>query len=996
MIDQADSITRLDALAAPLEGTSLIEASAGTGKTYTITGLYLRLVLETDCRVDEILVVTYTIAATEELRDRIRRRLVDAERALRGDPTDDAFLGPLIDRLEDRPGALDKVQRALRAFDEAAIFTIHGFCQRVLVDGAFESAMPFETEIVADPRDTAQEVVDDFWRREMHEVSPMFVRFLLDSAVSPEGLCGFLLPYLGKPDLQILGEGSDGPLAEAEARLKKAYREARRCWREHGDDVRTLVSESASLHGGKYAARYLGGWFDQVEAVFATDEPSFKIVEKDSRFEKFTESKIVEGTKQKCIPPKHEFFGLAEELLDATRTVSQMFDARLVSMKERLLGWGRDEIECRNRANRVQTFDDLVVNLLRALRAGEGRGERLATSIRGRYRAALIDEFQDTDPVQYEVFDRIYGGHDNPVFLVGDPKQAIYSFRGADIFAYLEARAGADRQFTLDVNWRSNPRLIEAVNTIFARSEDPFLHEGIPFLRARAAERPPDELLEDGVEGAPMRIWRVRPTEENRSWSVDDAVTACSTATAAEISRLLTLAGEGRALIGDRPLAGGDIAVLVRTHRHGRAVRDALLQLGVPSVQHAQEDVFSSPEANELERVLLAVVEPSRENLVRSALATDLIGIRGDELFALAEDEKRWVEWIERFHEFHGIWRDRGFIRMFRTVVEDLGVAQRLLAYRDGERRLTNLLHIAELLQAKGRRNGAGMEGVVQWLSDRSGNEDMLAEDDDRLLRLESDENLVKIVTMHRSKGLEYPVVFCPFAWHGFLWGEKETSFLFHGEDGETYLDIGTGNSENRDKALQEERAENLRLLYVALTRARVRTYLAWGAIHNAPKSAPTWLLHPEVKPKSRDLSGETIERDLAELVAEGGGSIDVSDIRLEVGERYRPAGDKAPVFESREFDGQVAEGWRMSSFSSLTAGAHATAHPSSQPASGMASEAPDHDSIGELPEVATEVIAEERTIHDLPAGARTGTCLHLIFERIDFAWPQECGRRAC
>jgi len=998
------AVERLDPLEAPLAGITLIEASAGTGKTYTITGLYLRLVLEMDLRVDRILVVTYTIAATEELRDRIRRRLVELLEALRRGGSEDAFLQALVERAADRDEAVRRVDRALRGFDEAAIFTIHGFCQRVLADSAFESGMPFETEIVADPRETLQEIVDDFWRRELDRATPGFIEYVFDKRLpgreelSPERLCDELLPLLGKPDLEVRGAASPGDLAELEARLLETYGPARELWRTTRDEVAEIVRRSAALNRARYRPAWIDGWIEDLERALEPASPQVAALERCKHLRKFTASEIRGSTKKGKVPPRSAFFERCEELCDAAEALASAYGSALVDFRRRLLSYASTELPSRNRRERVQSFDDLLVNLLRALRAPRA-GAAVAASVRERYRAALIDEFQDTDPVQYEIFRRVFGVDGAPVFLVGDPKQAIYSFRGADIFAYLAARRDSDRRYTLDVNWRSQPGLIGAVNTLFGRSENPFLFEGIPYPPAEPA-REGEPLLVDGEPLVPLRLFRVPEHESKKPWDVKEAEEACARGTAAEITRLLRLGSEGRALLGDRPVEGGDVAVLVRTHWQGRAVRDALLRLGVPSVQHLQDDVFASPEAAELERVLHAVVEPGSERCVRAALASDLIGLGGQELHALSEDERAWVEWIERFHELHGLWRDHGFVRMFRTLLRTLSVPERLLDFRDGERRLTNLLHLEELLQAHARPRAVGMEGLLEWLSERRQTDRALAEDDDRLLRLESDEHLVKIVTMHRSKGLEYPIVFCPFLWSGTLRTRRAEVLLFHEED-RIVADLGSPDwEENRERALFEERAENQRLLYVALTRARSHTTFAWGSIRSSAYSAPAELIHAGRERKGAVLPELAIDEDLASLVRESKGSIGVQTLPRPSDERFLAGGDDGAELAARPFEGTVRPGWRITSFSSLVAG-HAPELPdrdAEPPADGVpADPLPDAEPARGAPggagAIPTDIgapeaagpEAQERTIFTFPGGTRAGTCLHHVFERLDF-----------
>ena len=403
----------------------------------------------------------------------------------------------------------------------------------------------------------------------------------------------------------------------------------------------------------------------------------------------------------------------------------------------------------------MQSYDDLLLNLQAAL-TDRQRGPKLAVSVRERFAAALIDEFQDTDPTQYTIFQSIYQDSGQPVFLVGDPKQAIYSFRGADIFAYLRARQQAGKEHTLVTNWRSDPGLIRAVNALFSNRPLPFLLEQIPFQEVQAASKERPCLLADDGAQAPLRFWFVGCREDNKRQNKGDINPLIARATAGRIATLLELGQQNKAYLVDngrqRPLSGGDIAVLVRSSRQALLIRAALLDVGVPSVQHSQDSVFESWEAQELEWVLRAVAAPRQEELVRAALLTELFGVSGDELQPLMQQERDWENVLFEFNDYHELWRDQGFIQMFRALLNRRDVYRCLLGLRDGERRLTNVLHLAELLQSASMVERLGMSGLLKWLAEQR--QAQVVKDEVRQLRLESDAELVKIVTIHKSKGL--------------------------------------------------------------------------------------------------------------------------------------------------------------------------------------------------------------------------------------------------
>lgn len=432
---------RLDPLYIPLDHFNLIEASAGTGKTYTITALYLRLVVEAAIPVNRILVVTYTNAATKELRDRIRERLAHVRLAfLRGRAgEDDELATRLLDLVADRELAVRRLTNAARGFDEAAIFTIHGFCKRVLGDNAFESGLSFETELLADTGDLLQEIVDDFWRREFYGASPSVVRYFLDERYSPERLLGEIVRHLGKPYLNVLVPGGERDGAALERAFVAAFRHAASEWSRDRAAIEALLLKSPALNRQKYSLKWLPGWLDSLDQYLTAEQPKPVLF---GKFGQFTASRLQESVNKGKTAPQHPFFAACETLKAACEALA---DYCRHQIPVKLLAYCNAELAARKRQRQVQSYDDLLVDLHDAL--GQRRqGEALIELLRRRYSAALIDEFQDTDPVQYAIFRRIYAGTGKPVFLVGDPKQAIYSFRGADIFAYLTARRDAPRR----------------------------------------------------------------------------------------------------------------------------------------------------------------------------------------------------------------------------------------------------------------------------------------------------------------------------------------------------------------------------------------------------------------------------------------------------------------------------------------------------------------------------------------------------------------------
>jgi exodeoxyribonuclease V beta subunit len=976
----------LDILEEPLDGFRLIEASAGTGKTHTLADLYLRLVLEGGRTVDRILVVTFTVAATAELRDRIRTRLEAAREAfLAGAPAgprDDVLAG-LLARSPERAAAARRLAQAVQGFDEAAILTIHGFCQRVLRESAFESGQPFEAELVPDEGEILQEVVDDFWRKRLYQAPRLLVGFLIGQGWTPDGLVKIIRSYLRRSSLAVRPPISPPVGPEAESRYETCYREAREVWQTDRASIETLLRGQTSLNGTKYPPRSLPDWLEEIDAFLRPVEAHGAWC---SRVQKLAAGALRAAVKKGCAPPAHPFFAACERLTEAWQSQLEYLAFRAKELKLDLLDYCRRELALRKERRQLTAYQDLLLRLDRAL--GDPGGGALIASLRRRYSAALIDEFQDTDPVQYSIFSRIYRRSGLPVFLVGDPKQAIFGFRGADIFAYLKAGRDAEARRTLEWNWRSAPGLVQAVNAVFGSAEKPFLFDEIAFHPVRPVEKERKPLVVAEDDHAPLRFWCLARVDEHEQLSKGKAGDAAIQATAGDIARLLAAADRGEARIGEAALRGGDIAVLVRTNAQADRMREALLKRGVASVQLGESSAFGTHEAAEIERVLLAVAQPGREPLVRAALATDLFGLRGNALEALGEDEAAWEDRANAFVEYQALWRDLGFVQMFRRLMKAEGVAARLLGFDDGERRLTNVLHLTELLQAAAAADHLGMDGLIDWLAARRQSGEAAPEE--AQLRLESDENLVKIATIHKSKGLQYPLVFCPFLWDVSLRDKDEgLGILFHDpdEDDRVTLDAGSDRIEEaRVLAEREALAENLRLAYVAMTRAEHRCTVVWGNINGGELSGLAYLLHQpaeltrgaepvaSVRGRAKGLDDREVLADLTKLAQSADGAIAV--------ERLSPAeplaiGPSAPVPESlqaRPFAGKVPKGWQVTSFSGLMAGSHREASDYD------AAPSPERGSRPALPGQAPPDIA------DFPRGVRAGIFMHALFASLDFA----------
>ena len=1003
-------MTVFDLLDAPLEGSNLIEASAGTGKTHNIVGLFVRLVVEKELSARDILVVTYTIAATEELRDRIRRRLVEMERALLHGKGDDPFTDGLIRKIrqsnrEERARRL--LNAAIRDFDEAAIFTIHSFCYRMLQEHAFESGALFDTELIPDEDTIKREFAQDFWRRHFYEAPLEFVAYSLEQHLGPDYYLKLLQRAHSSPAVSLLPDTPPTDMARIydEIRLYNLlFSDLRSLWGTQKEAIAERL-QRPGLNGRIYG-KNVAPLLEALAEFFAQEKPPFPLMK---GFEKITAKKIGSSLNKGQQAPEHPFFHLADRFQDQAGTLGRLFEDHLIFLRMKIIRQAQTELSARKQQRNVLAYDDLLNRLYAALQTDRGR--ELARKIRNRFKAVLIDEFQDTDPIQYTIFKSLFLTKENdrqcPFFVIGDPKQAIYAFRGADIFAYIEAGRAMDRIYTLKENWRSEPGLLKAVNTLFGASEKPFLYSEIQYQPIIAAEKPHREfLLIDNRMEAPFHWWLIpeEKAEQPDDGILSDATHAkglskaalyprVATAVASEVARLIRLGLEGRAKIGENPLQAEDIAILVRTNREADIMRNALIKWNIPHVVSSRESVFDSPEAEDVRRILLAIADPKNQALIRTALVTDIMGMNGDDLLALAQDEAGWEEILRRFNTYHALWLSRGFIRMFRSFLENEHIPSKILTILGGERRLSNLRHIGELLHQAETVEHLAMHDLIKWLGNRIGTEQTQPEEYE--LRLEREEKAVKVVTIHKSKGLEYPIVICPFFWGNTEQRKRQDHVLYHDPE-QSYapvLDLGSAGFEDHYRRYEEESlAENIRLLYVALTRARHRTYYVWGRIHNAPYSAAAYLFHqgPALKgpdltqafrERYRSLSCDDFLRDLETIAHASGNTIQLSPLPVADAMPYRSA-SCSEVLNCRNFNGKIDSSWRVTSYTSLVAGSFGKGDiadddlPSQREMKPVPEEEPDER---------TATGPASLSMFGFPGGTKAGIFLHDILEKIDY-----------
>ncbi len=825
-----------------ISGLNLIEASAGTGKTWTIAALYILLLLEKELRPEQILVVTYTKAATAELRERIRRRIVttlDLYSSGRSPDDDDLERLLLTTRPQENARAQKLLTRALYSFDDAAIFTIHGFCQRALLENTFESGSLFGSDMISDQNAIVTQVRDDFWRTQVMNQPDDFVEHLVAGGYTPEKLARPLDGHFQNPDLIIIPRVDVVPSAPLIAERDRLYLQLCSLW---NNDRNAIIEqlEQARLNQQSYKPAQIEAAANAMDSWVAGGNAA----RPNSKLDVFSAQKIASKmTKTSPFTPDHHFFTICQQLSEVLESVEHAFQNRIIASQLEFKQWLEQELSRRKKQLNQRAFDDLLLDLHLALESASGAA--LADKLRQRYKAAMIDEFQDTDPLQWNIFKRIGAEQDYPLFLIGDPKQAIYSFRGADVFAYLNAGRSitADNTHTLGTNFRSDAALVTAVSTLFAASADPFLCQEIPFHPVCPGRSEHDRLLLGGIrDEQPLKLWVYPRSDESKTELKQVATRSIVAAVAGEIARLLE---PGRAAIATarqtRPLKPGDIAVLVKAHSQADQVQEALLALGIPSVQQGSANIYETPEALDLLRILRAAEEPHREALVREALLTASIGLSANQISSYVDssgEHPEWESWLLSFRNLHSAAETGGVVALVSRLLGSCGVRLRILSRVGGERCLTNILHCSELLHQIEREQGKSLSGLITWLEQKIS---APTKSDAALLRLETDENAVMISTIHASKGLQYPVVFVPFAWDAP--SGKADRALFHNDDGDLVLDLA-GEEESLQRATAERKGEAARLLYVALTRAEFRCYAVWGGINGAADSPLFNLLH--------------------------------------------------------------------------------------------------------------------------------------------------------
>jgi exodeoxyribonuclease V beta subunit len=957
------NLKNLDAATIPLTGRHLIEASAGTGKTYNITRIYLRLILERELKVEEILLMTFTKDATQELRGRIDAGIRDA---LTNWPVlceKEPYFQAISERVDS-----NKIQfllkRALLFLDEAAIFTIHGFCQRALTQHAFASGLPFNANMSTNSNDLILEACQDWYRQLAKQNSDAFTLVTQFWATPTAFVSSFAKAITHRTELSVLDvQGLVDKFTQLAKQANTAITAELSLLNEG------LVAHKKADEQEKRAAELvkLQAWLGQLSAcdneqalLVAIQQPMPDYLLNGNRHPKAFKAalaQVLESSKQ-----------IKSDVKDLAKNINK---AKAYQIVRTAIYQMREQVQQAKEQHNLLDFDDLINTLADCLKSEEDG--RLAKTLLAQYPVALVDEFQDTDPQQFAILQGIYYQYqedqvqqgDPALYLIGDPKQAIYGFRGGDIFAYLSARNDCDYHWLMDTNWRSSPDMVDAYNQIFlGDGNNTVFGYGIPYQSVNAGKTDLQPSSKSSGKAKALQFIHFSSEEDDTKQSDRPLMaTWCSN----EIVQLLT----------DEDIKPQDIAILVRDGREAADIKQALLAANLASVFLSDRaNLFYSEQAKQLISVLRGILAPEDERLYLNALACGLLGFDAPALYTLQQDEMASQTMKFSFFDYRTQWQRQGFIAMAIKLMHQ----HFKIALEDKDRALTNLLHLFEILQSASQKFLQPQE-LLYWfeqqcsLESNAANSELEAEQ-----RLESDGDLIRIVTQHGAKGLEYPIVFIPFATRHkdpLKFGNKSVSYIeYHNEQGQLCLSLD-GDEQAKAAMANEAYAETIRLLYVAITRAESRCYVFTTAFDKYALSPLGKTLQWQAE--------QDIVKNLQQLMAKSPEAIELKQVSfdaidVDVYQRNNLDSTGSLLPEVSKFNGKIERDWWLSSFSALSRNLR---H------GGVSTPDRDTELLDNLG-ITTTNHNKLRLRFQLAKGAHSGNLLHDILEHSDFVTSHE------
>ena len=961
-------------------GLSVIEASAGTGKTYSISHLVARMILDgTVSSIRDILLVTFTNDAAGELAERTRKVLEQLD----ADPTlDEVTKSPGIHRLR-TDEALDfdnnrgRIRQALRDADLLNVSTIHAFCQSILQTEGSLCGLPSMPELIPNADELIDQAVYDLWLQKIAP-NPLDAAVLQAAKTTPEENRNFL--KLSLPLEKFKPVPAPIPFSNVlnSLRVYPAQFTDEICDELSGifGQVHTWTKEAPGQAMALGYAKALKGDLDCLSAEFLVACAKLK-----------NAAKWINGTKHNALKAQANAclaVALCKEVADI---LSQSGWAWLNESSAII----KDLLNRTLAANRQITYDGLIESLHKALK-DKDHGPALAEKIRTRYKVALIDESQDTDARQLEIFEKIFlGSVNHSLVLIGDPKQAIYGFRGADVNTYLKARNravtqsaedGTDRVFSLTETYRAPQKLVDAVNALFRRPHS-LLKDGLEFTPAVSAIPDAQLQIPDENPDARLEVW-IAPDAGDEYSDKRKRLTRISGGVATKIVRILN---SGAVIVSKdktKKVEPSDFAVLVSKHEQADAICTALRERGIPAIQSGGQDIMATDEAAEVLAILRAVNEPRKSTLRNAALTTRLLGRNSADLAAINANSDEVDQMLNRFISWEAYWQTRGLVALLAKIDVDESITEKLASNEQGERRITNLRHIVEILSGFAAESGGKPNEVIRWLAQEIQRTKNRADLEERQLRLESDEEAVKVVTMHAAKGLEYNLVFCPFLWDASE--RKGIQKLNRATDIPVITDMSLADDATKLAIARVDLEDRLRLAYVAVTRAKVKAWIYGGEIcssGNRPQaSALDWILRTEDfpafegwKPSAEGAGrGNRHFQGLASIAGlpDAAGVIAHNSPPEPTGENLVLGNEEETNFNCVKAPAINPIVWRVTSFSQLTR---------EKNAKGDAAKAPSEEPAPPDPAQSTPNLFAA-----LRGGAALGTAVHDFLEKWDFA----------
>ncbi len=940
----SDLIANID-----LNKSNLIEASAGTGKTYSLTELVVRLLVEEKIPLEQILVVTFTEASTQDLRDKVRRKLKEKFKSTETSSETKMLL-----------------EQAIKNFEQSSIETIHSFCLKILKENAFETGLSLGIQLITDSSSIVQEITADFWAKETYGLSRAHVEFLRGKQFLPSYLLKLYKHRENHPNGKLYPKTKYTTPPDLSA-YTAAFEKMKASWNQGSKELEGFLTKNKP-DGRKYQDRYMEKRLTMVGDFF--NSRGLPLTSIPSEYQYFQASNYFEWSKKEMPQPPELMYQMdefEEQFVEITEALTKWLHGLLC----RYVDFTEAQSKLRKEMREEVDFNDILSLFVAALQGPQG--PNLVSILQTRYHAALIDEFQDTDKGQYFIFQSIFGT--GRLFMIGDPKQSIYSFRGADIGAYLKASANVLNKTHLDRNYRSDPSLVEALNYLYQRSENPFL---VPEIESKVLKFREDRKDKFSCS-CKLLFWPLtsQPTHGNAKDSKqiqgaygDDTIPRLI---AAEVLELLASGGK---------IEPKDIAILTRNNKQVLAIGQELEKWGVPVSAQTDQSLLLLSETEELLLILKAMLEPHNVKYIKNALATSLMGLTAQEIFELNFDQQSLGLWMEKFQYWSETWESQGIYKACRLWMEELNCKPKLLAQKRGETQLGYLNQILTLLATKEQAQLFNPFELLHWVEQEK-LEDPKAYEAQPVVG----GSAVSILTAHKSKGLEFSVVICPYL--GFAKDDKLRHLESFYQEGEEEITIPLTMEvleQFKEELNKESLQEDLRVLYVALTRAKHQLITFLSPVGHYFRSALAYLLFFDNSPftvisefqKSLKAMGSEDLKALVVGLCEGSkGLIELKEIseNLELSP-WEPVKSQTQKFAALELTTRLDQSHKITSFSALTRNA------------GHAAKALWENREEDPETLLTFPIGEtaEVVLKDFPKGAKAGNFFHELFENIEFS----------